>query len=111
MKSVRIVLVVFIVSVFLVCAFIEVPSRVLAGATIKGSVSPPDGAVRAWAISANKDTASSMINDGVFVITAVRPGLYNLLIEARAPYKNAGIPEIAVTEEAVIDVGQIKLVK
>jgi len=47
----------------------------------------------------------------LFVITDVKPGNYNLIIEAKAPYKNATREDILVTQGATTDVGEIKLGK
>lgn len=83
----------------------------LPAGSVKGSVNPPDGATRATIISAT-DTFKSMINaEGVFIITDVKPGNYNLIIEAKVPFKNATREDILVTEGGTADVGEIKLSK
>ena len=107
MKNTKSVLAALII--FLFCAFIKAPYRTATG-SIKGTVSPSDAGIRAWAIS-NRDTLKSIVADGVFVITDVKPGLYNLLIEARSPYKNGVVPEVTVVEGEVADVGEIRLSK
>ncbi|GAO42225.1 carboxypeptidase-like regulatory domain-containing protein [Flavihumibacter petaseus] len=78
--------------------------------SIKGTVSPADGAVQAWALSAT-DTAKAAINNGAFEITNVKPGDYRLIIEAKAPYKNQAKEGVSVKDNAATDVGEIKLEK
>jgi len=109
MKNIRLAIVGLIVSAFLVCAFIKPTPGAISG-SIKGTVSPADAGVRAWAIS-NRDTLRTIVTDGVFVITDVKPGLYTLVVEAKSPYKNGGVPEVTVIEGEVADVGEIKLTK
>jgi len=93
----------------LILLFISSFIRFTAG-SIKGTVNPPDGATRAWAISAT-DSFRSVVNEGVFVIPNVKPGNYNILIEAKPPYKNAGRDNILVNEGVATDLGEIKLEK
>ena len=76
--------------------------------TVKGTVSPPDAAVRAWVLSAT-DTFRADVNKGVFEITNVKAGNYKLIIEAMPPYKNKAKEGIEVTDEGTADVGEIKL--
>ena len=93
----------------LILFFISSFSRFTAG-SIKGTINPPDGATRAWAVSAT-DSFRSVVNEGVFVILNVKPGNYNILIEAKPPYKNAGRDNILVNEGVATDLGEIKLEK
>jgi len=102
MKNIRLATLIFL-TLFIVCSFIKFPAG-----SIKGTVNPPDGATRAWAISAT-DSFRSVINEGVFVIPDVKPGNYNVLIEAKPPYKNAGRDNILVNEGVATDLGEIKL--
>ena len=108
MKNIRPVLIILIISAFLTSAFIQVSSDKVSG-SIKGSVNPADAGVRAWAVS-NKDTFRTIVADGIFVIADVKPGLYTLVVEARPPYKNGGVPEVTVVEGQIADVGEIKLI-
>lgn len=75
--------------------------------SIKGSVNPADAGVTAWAISP-KDTFKSVITNGMFLIPDVKAGVYTIVIEAKAPYKNGGKPDVSVAD-AVTDVGEILL--
>jgi hypothetical protein len=106
MKNTRLVIIALFVALFAICSFLKPPVG-----SVKGTVNPPDGATRATVISAT-DSFKSLINaEGVFVITDIKPGNYNLIIEAKAPYKNATREDILVTEGGTADVGEIKLSK
>ena len=107
MKNTRLALVVLFVILIVASSFLKLP----AGGSVKGTVSPADGAIRASVISATDSFKSIINNEGVFVITDVKPGNYNLIIEAKAPYRNATREDILVTEGATTDVGEIKLGK
>lgn len=76
--------------------------------SIKGTVTPADGATRAWALSAT-DTLKSDIKDGSFEISNAKPGEYRLIIEAKAPYKNQAKENVAVVDGQATDVGEITL--
>jgi hypothetical protein len=102
MKNARLATIV-ILTLFIVSSF----NKFTAG-SIKGTVNPPDGAIRAWAISAT-DSLRSVVNEGVFVIPDAKPGNYNILIEAKPPYKNAVRDNILVNEGVATDLGEIKL--
>ena len=108
MKNILSALAVLFISVFLITGFIKAPGNF--SGSIKGTINPADAGIRAWAIS-NKDTFRTVVIEGVFVIADVKPGLYNLMVEAKSPYKNGGIPEVTVIEGETADVGEIKLSK
>ncbi len=76
--------------------------------SIKGTVSPADGAVQAWALSAG-DTMRAPINNGAFSIDNLKPGDYRLIIEAKPPYKNQAKEGVSVKDGSPTDVGEIKL--
>ncbi len=76
--------------------------------SIKGTVTPADGAVQAWAIS-SADTLKAAVNNGAFEITNVKPGDYRLIIEAKPPYKNQAKEGVSVKDDTPTDVGEIKL--
>lgn len=78
--------------------------------SVKGTVSPADGGIRAWVLSAS-DTLESDIHRGIFVITNVKPGMYRMIIEARPPFKNANKEGLTVREGVICDVGEIRLVQ
>ena len=78
--------------------------------SLKGRVIPAEGGSRVIAISAT-DTFSATISTGVFVLSSIKAGNYNLLIEAKAPYNNATLSNIAVKDGEVTDVGEIQLVR
>jgi hypothetical protein len=76
--------------------------------TIKGTVSPSEGAVRAWALSST-DTLRAPVQSGTFEITNAKPGTYRIIIEAKPPYKNIAKDDVNVAEGQPTDVGEIKL--
>lgn len=78
--------------------------------SIKGKVSPADGAVQAWAMS-DKDTLRAPIADGMYEIPGAKAGTYKLVIEAKPPYKNAGKEGINVAEGQATEVAEIVLEK
>jgi hypothetical protein len=78
------------------------------GGSIKGTVTPADGASTAWAVSAT-DTLKDAIENGVFEITGAKAGTYTVIIEAKAPNKNTSKEGVVVTDGQVTEVGEIKL--
>ena len=76
--------------------------------TIKGLVTPVDGASNAWAVSAT-DTLKATIDKGAFSIADAPPGTYRVIIEAKPPYKNAAKDGVTVTDGQTTDLGEIKL--
>ncbi len=107
MKNTRLALVILFVILITVSSFLKLP----AGGSVKGTINPADGGIRASVISATDSFKSLINNEGVFVITDIKPGNYNLIIEAKAPYRNATREDILVTEGGTTDVGEIKLGK
>jgi len=82
--------------------------KALVNGTVKGTVTPSDGAARAWIISAT-DTLKAPIDKGAFEIPDVKPGTYKVIIEAKPPYKNVAKDGVTVTDGQTSDVGEIKL--
>ncbi|HEY4108579.1 hypothetical protein [Puia sp.] len=78
--------------------------------SIKGTVSPAEGGVRAWAESAT-DTLRAPIVNGTYEIADVKPGAYKIIIEAKPPYRNIAKDGIMVNDGQAADVGEIKLDK
>ncbi|MDF2191881.1 carboxypeptidase-like regulatory domain-containing protein [Paraflavitalea sp. CAU 1676] len=76
--------------------------------SVKGTVSPADGAVRAWALSGT-DTLKANIDKGAFEITGAKAGTYRVIIEAKPPYKNAAKDGVTVVDGQPTDIGEIKL--
>jgi len=82
----------------------------LKSGSIKGTVSPAEGATRAWAESST-DTLKALIINGAYEITDAKPGTYKVIIEAKPPYKNAAKDGVSVTDGQPTDAGEIKLEK
>lgn len=90
---------------FLICSF-----TVQQEGVIKGRVTPAEGAYHAWAIS-NKDTLETAISLGSFQFSGIKPGTYKVVINAHAPYQDLVRDDVLVTDEAVVDLGDIQLVR
>ena len=82
----------------------------LRSGSIRGTVMPPDGAVRAWAESAT-DTLKAPIVNGAYEITDAKPGAYKIIIEAKPPYRNAAKDGLMVSDGQSTDAGEIRLEK
>jgi hypothetical protein len=82
--------------------------NILTAGSIKGTVSPADGASRAWALSAT-DTLKASISQGAYEIKDAKPGSYRVIIEAKPPYKNAAKDSVVVMDGQATEVGEIKL--
>ena len=82
----------------------------LRAGSIKGTITPAEGGVRAWAESAS-DTIKAPIINGSYEITNAKPGTYKVIIEARPPYKNIAKDGIIVSDGQATDAGEIKLEK
>lgn len=78
--------------------------------SIKGTVSPADGAVQAWALSST-DTLKAPIANGTYEIAGAKAGSYKVIIEAKAPYKNAAKEGVMVNDGQSTEVPEIKLEK
>jgi len=88
------------------CAFIPA-YRVKSG--IYGTIDPPDGAKKVWAINGTDSVSASTIPlTGKFSLE-VKPGTWKLLVEAVPPLKNAVVENILVQEGESADAGVIKL--
>lgn len=89
------------ISVVLISSFVGDRSA------IQGTIDPPEGARRIWAVN-GKDTVAIIPSPGSFIMD-VKPGSWKLVIEAVLPYKNAERDGIVVTDGQITDVGLIKL--
>ena len=76
-------------------------------AGIQGTIDPPEGAKRIWAVS-GKDTVSIIPAPGSSIMD-VKPGSWKLVVEAVLPYKNVEREGILVIDGQITDVGLIKL--
>jgi hypothetical protein len=77
--------------------------------SITGKVSPSEAAETAWVISA-KDTLKTTIVWGNFSLQA-NPGIYKLIVSAKAPYKNISLGNLEVRQNRILDIGEIILQK
>ncbi|HEX4373971.1 MAG TPA: carboxypeptidase regulatory-like domain-containing protein [Puia sp.] len=84
--------------------------RNLQTGSIKGIVSPSNGAVRAWAETMS-DTLKADVVNGSYEIINVKPGTYRVIIEAKPPFRNAAKENVIVIDGHATDAGEIKLEK
>lgn len=77
---------------------------------IQGRVTPAEGAREVVAV-AGTDTLRSQMNNGTFVFSNVKKGTYTIWVKANAPYKDASVENVAVTDSATTDIGEIKLMQ
>jgi hypothetical protein len=89
-------------------SFIFLAFRVYFNSPVKGSVSPANGASRAWLIN-KTDTLSAPVIQGNFMITNVKPGNYTLMMEAKPPYRDSFKQDVLVVEGQPTDVGVIEM--
>src|SRR5215203_5177479 len=100
MKKTKLALVALAISAVILFSFSALP-------TIKGTVTPGDKAIKAWAISAT-DTLSANVLNGAFEIKDVKPGTYAVIIEAEAPYAATRRKDVVVTADVpVTDIGEV----
>lgn len=77
---------------------------------IQGKVTPAEGVKEVVAV-AGTDTLRSQMNNGTFVFSSVKKGTYTIWVKANAPYKDASVENVAVTDSATTDIGEIKLLQ
>jgi len=75
---------------------------------IQGKVTPSEGAKEVVAVTGT-DTLRSQLSNGTFVFSNVKKGTYTIWVKANAPYKDASVENVAVTDSATTDIGEIKL--
>lgn len=105
MKSVKTGLIALAVATTVFFAF-----KTIAGASIKGSVTPAENAVTVKAILGT-DTLKSVIEGGKFEMLAPKAGTYTIVVEATAPYKTNVKEGVIVEDDKPVDLGEIVLEK
>lgn len=75
---------------------------------ITGKISPADGASEVLAV-AGTDTLKTVVSNGSFIFSPIKPGTYTVWVKAKAPYKDTSVENVAVVDSAITDVGEIKL--
>jgi hypothetical protein len=76
--------------------------------TIKGRISPVDGANQVWAISGT-DTLKTVPTNGEFMFDKVKTATYTVAIDAKDPYKDQMVEQVEVKAGEIKDLGEIKL--
>ena len=82
MKNVKLAIAALVISASSFMAF-----NISQTASIKGKISPAQSSEKAWAVSSS-DTLQTPISNGEFTFSNVKAGTYQIIIEAKAPYKN-----------------------
>ncbi|MEO7045013.1 MAG: carboxypeptidase regulatory-like domain-containing protein [Ferruginibacter sp.] len=82
----------------------------IAPATISGKITPADAADAVWAIKDNDTLKATVSSEGTFNVE-VKPGTWKVMVSAKAPYKNAEVSQVVVSEDKNTDAGEIKLEK
>ena len=78
------------------------------GGAIEGRVVPSEKALKAFAIS-GKDTSICNVIAGTFQLAQLKPGTYQLVIEAIEPYTHKFMKDIQVRNGEITNVGEIQL--
>ncbi len=78
------------------------------GGAIEGRVVPSEKALKAFAIS-GKDTSICNVINGMFQLAQLKPGTYQLIIEAIEPYTHNFMKDIQVRTGETTNVGEIQL--
>src|SRR4051812_31565930 len=76
--------------------------------SIKGTITPADGATKVWALS-TADTLRADVQSGSFEILNAKVGTYRIIVEAKPPYKNTAKDNVLVADGQATNVGEIKL--
>lgn len=77
---------------------------------IKGTVTPIDRVTQVIAV-AGTDTLRTVLNNGNFSFSEVKPGTYTIWVKAKTPYKDTSVENVAVIDSTITDVGEIKLLQ
>lgn len=75
---------------------------------LKGSVTPAESVGTVWAIQGT-DSLKTTTTAGSFSFSEVKPGTYQVVVEAKAPYKNLVKESIVVKEGETTDLGALTL--
>lgn len=78
--------------------------------SIRGKIVPHNAALNVWAVS-NADTGRGVVQNGEFEIKNLRSGKYNVIVDARLPYKVTTKPDVMVNDSSNTDVGEIRLIQ
>lgn len=75
---------------------------------IKGKVVPQEGVQMVVAI-AGRDTVSTQLNGGSFMLAKLKPGTYTVWMKGTTPFRDTSIVNVAVIEGTTTDLGEIRL--
>lgn len=76
--------------------------------SIKGTLTPANSVNEVWAVSGT-DTLKATPDSTSFTIGDVKAGTYTIVVDAKDPYKDATMENVAVKDGEATDLGEIKL--
>jgi ABC-type Na+ efflux pump permease subunit len=108
MKKRNIVVVVCVMVIIAITAFTMKQTN-----SIKGTVTPGDKAIKVVAIPSgsrsDKDSVIAPVANGSFEIQNLKPGDYDVVVEAQEPYGNTLKTGVTVEKGKTTDMGEIQL--
>ena len=90
--------------VFLIVAAFKIQND----GAIQGKVVPQEGVQMVVAI-AGRDTVSTQLNGGSFMLSKLKPGTYTVWMKGNPPFRDTSIVNVAVIEGTTTDIGEIRL--
>lgn len=82
--------------------------KLLQASSMHTKVFPADAAEKVYAIQ-GKDTSKMTGTGGEFYLTAIHPGLWQIHVEAKKPFRNATLKGIELHPGSDRDLGRIQL--
>lgn len=76
--------------------------------SIKGTLTPANSVNEVWAVSGT-DTLKATPDSTSFTITEAKAGSYTIVVDAKDPYKDVTMENVAVKDGEATDLGEIKL--
>jgi hypothetical protein len=76
--------------------------------SIRGQINPAASVEKVFVFS-KVDTFSTVPQEGTFIVTGLKPGVYNVMVRAVLPYVDRGMKDIMVRQNKITDLGEIKL--
>jgi hypothetical protein len=76
--------------------------------SIRGHVNPTASVEKVFVFS-KVDTFTTVPQEGTFIVSGLKPGVYNVMVRAILPYVDRGLKEVMVRQNKITDLGEIKL--
>ncbi len=84
--------------------------KLLQTSSLRTRISPKEAAENIWAIQGN-DSLRLLGSDGLYYISALHPGNWRIVIDAKKPYRNASVEAADIRPGIEMDLGEIRLEK